>query len=279
MTSVAHWAEWKARCAAGLCSAEAQASFAKLGRGLMEKHQTKVGAIGRDHEPLRRLLDSTAPALSAWHLLETFAIVPRSQSAKIYKDYILQSGLRTPSDPAAGCRKAASIVMRSALREFARRECPDLGMVSLQSPVEGGGESAATLEQLLPAEEAFFLPGEEDDLGRHADALAPVVFDSLAVRERVALLATALGISTLADPRVVRAAGCPFQRLYEARKAIRRAIDRAIAARFPSDDEDPDALELLAHRTAQALVPLVFSWGKSEESCAPLFSMGTESEA
>jgi hypothetical protein len=269
VTTVAHWAEWKEKCAAGLCSAEAQAAFRCLGRTYYEWHRRKLGAVHRDGATIvGGECGDDSP--DAWHILETYAIVPRPKSAKLYKDYILSSAILSKDNPAAACQTAAGLVMRSALREYALRECADTRADSLYEP---RGDGVALIDVLLPEADGAFGPGEEQELRVLAGEMAPGVFDGLNQRQRVFLLATVLGVSSLADPRVSTAAGCSYQRLYEAKTTIRDAIIRAIGARFPADSEDPSAITLLGEMISRALCPLTLAWGKAEKTCAPLFTL------
>jgi hypothetical protein len=236
---------------------------------LYTRHLQRLGSVKRHGDSIAGGVGGAGNS-DAWHILETYAIVPRPMSAKVYKDYILDSAVLNGGNPAAACQTAAGLVMRSALREYALRECADTRSESIYEP---GRDGVALIDVLLPETEAAFGPGEEQETRALAAEMAPGVFGVLSLRQRVFLLATGIGISSLADPRVSAAAGCSYQRLYEAKATIRDAILGAIEARFSGDGEDPSAVTLLGGMVAGALYPLALAWGRAEKACAPLFSL------
>ena len=270
MHDLAAWAEWKERCALGLCSDWTQSTLRQF-------------VLARFHGFLRRYAHLTnlgdrdqwwiEPA-DAWHLFETHLTVNPSRAGKQYKDWLFARATFDQADTLDAVQGGATLLVRDVAREYLRREYSPPAMVSLNQPL-AGSEDALSLEDLLPGTANPAGEAERHEYERLAREHAAVMADELTRRERVAILAKQLGVS-LAHPAVAQAAGCGKSMVNQAwRDAVLR-----VATRLRADyaEDDAESVRMLTLLTLAELEQQVIARAKSENDCPRLFQVSEQQE-
>jgi hypothetical protein len=260
MPSLEQWQEWGAQCAAARCAPETRAALHLFGWQRFGHYARRARGEG--------VAGCLPDAAGCWHLLEARLVTGRSRPGKAYKRWLFDrtAGGGEPLDAVQG---GASLLLRSVVRDFLRREAPRPATVSLDAPLEGV-EGRLTLADLLPAPDAT---GAEPDAPRLAGAIARAAFDALDVRARLLVLAKHLDLP-LYHPAVTAAAGTSRSRASE---IWREAFERLAAeARRACPDEDAGGRLRLCLLAAPELARLIFQWARAEKSAAPVFRVAEE---
>jgi hypothetical protein len=234
MTCAGDWTAWKAACAADLCPAETAASLRRF------------GAI-RFAVCVRRAGYPSLTTRDAWHLMETFCQVNRTRAGKRYKDWLLARAAGAGQDWVACVEAGASLLMRSAAREFLRREHAPLFMVSLDQPV---GNGSFSLADLLPDPSDRPPRWDEAELEALADRMAGRLSRTLSRADLALLWARTHGVS-FADPRIAKITRQGKSMLYERFREVVEGVSRDLRAEFPR--EDAAVLRELLMKTVMAL--------------------------
>jgi len=211
------------------------------------------------------LLAGPPHARDAWHLFETHLQLHRTREGKKYKEWLTTRADK--SDARAGMESGATLIIRSAVRDYLHGEGPRRMTESLDAGLcRDGDGNILTLFDLLPAEQEGYSGQQE------CDALAPQiadkVFAALVHREKVALLARQLDIA-LSSPAATEAAGCAKSMLSV---AFMTGLERvAETARACCPGEDRESLAALAVSVFEVVRQRVMEWGRSETCCLSLY--------
>jgi hypothetical protein len=252
------WVEWKRKCAAAKCQETAQHELHQFAAVRLQKY-TQTEAY-RTNDPDGHMLE--VPPRDAWHLLETYFLVHSNREGVRYKDWVFGK-VRTSDDaPENVIQGSATNLMREAVREFIRRECPKWHAISADTPLSDAA-GAATVVSLLEAPAEPISEVERREYEELAEGHAGKLFAELDEREKIVLAVIALG-RTLDDPRVEELAGRKKATLYTTRKGLLERIKAIIAKSYP--DEDPECIMYLASQTLLALFNLVLKEKNTENS-------------
>ena len=259
------WVEWKELCALARCRASTQTVLrhyvSQRFRSLVQRYhfQTNVPS------PVAFTLLPTDP----WHLLETHFTLPHASGGKRYKDWLFDWAAQHQPGGLAGIENGVALLLRDVVRDYLRQEFSPARMISLDR-LAPGAEHDLRIEDLLVGQLDPAAETERREFERHAAARAQAVWSGLTQRERVALLAKALGLS-LAESLVQELAGCGKSMVNQAYRDLAQRLATRLEIDYPDDDRP--ALVLLAVLTVRTLQELARDWGKSENGCRPLFDM------
>lgn len=213
----------------------------------------------------------TPPPPDAWHRFESHLRLHNTREGKRYKEWLLA---RRDLDEKWGLESicaGASLIIRDVVREYLRHEYSTSAVQSLDAPVRTtDGGIGVTMEALLPDAGDTQRDVESRELARIAEAECAHVFGKLNRRERVALLARELGLA-LSHPVAAKVAGCGRSVLTTAYREALVGLTDHIRSRFPRED-GPTQAELAIGLFSQIRKRIIL-WGKSEMSCAPLFTV------
>jgi hypothetical protein len=260
------WLEWKRRCALGLCEPGAQATLEKFA-------YSRFSLYARRYAATTNVKDANALCPSghdAWHLLETHMAASKTAGGKHYKDWLFDR-VRDSGDPSLSViESGASVLIRSVVRENLRREFSAPNMISENTVVYGEGDSALTIQDLLPGgmspADAVAQREFEQLAKTHAGELVP----GLSWREKLVLFAKSLGIA-LSHPEVEAAAECRKTVLNDAYKKCVHRITVQVQDQYAN--EEPDSVMLLSLLTINEAMEITKIWGKSEKRLAHFFSI------
>jgi hypothetical protein len=190
---------------------------------------------------------------------------------KRYKDWLFARVNGSADDPIDVIQGGATLIIRDAVREYLRRECPMPDALSLDMPLSGDeGRGAVTFVDVLAAKPD---PSFDVCLREHvrlAEGHARAWLGDVTVRERIALAAKALGLS-LAHPGVVALSDCTKSSLNRAyHEFLRRTADRLSTEYAGDDKESVLSLALLVVRSISALILEQKKW---EELVSQLFRL------
>ena len=219
MTDANDWRAWKKTCAIDLCLPEVAASLRRFGAMRFAGYVKRAGF-------------SAVDAGNSWHLLETSCQVNRTRAGKRYKDWLFARADVSGGDWVSAVESGASLLMRSAAREFLRREQSPRFMTSLEQPIAHG---ACCLADLLPDSIVGRSDVEEAELDSLAGCFAAEYSVSLKRGELALLWARTHGIS-FADPQVGKLTRHGKSVLYEQFKHVLESLSRRIEAKLPGED-------------------------------------------
>lgn len=251
------WIEWGHKVALGVCSDETQHALRSY---------------------LRKIAGKLPQGVDAWQEFETYVLVPRKRSGKVYKNWLFGEVAKksdqgcTEEHILNGLRKGVAKSLRTALREADVRK-------------RAGVSSRVLLRGDLPAEER---PSEEESVwitsapdsasqaaDRELDALAPVlaepIFERLKHHHRVALAVRSRRRVPLYHPVVLQVARRKNAVVSDSVHQVREIIRQEITRLFPRADRQE--LGYLDAKVSCALVLRCYQWTKSEISCQPLFTI------
>ena len=259
-TTFQHWQEWRARCAALRCGSETRSALQTFAAQRFQRYARAV--LG---EP------DVGPQLPApgecWHLLESELAAGRLRSGRRYKEWLfarLEGSRDAPIDVVQG---GASLLLRTVVRNWARRETRQRQTCPLEMPVGVPG-GRLTLADLLPAPPAG--DPEASELERLGDAEAGALFASLPTLPRHVLLAKQLGLP-LYGAELLAHVGSSRSGVSLVWRGVFQQLARQVAQRYP---EEPRDWQLrLGLQAARKLEQLIFSWGRLEKSAQVLFHM------
>lgn len=264
MAEIEHWKEWKQKCALGLCGTEARRELREFARMRFHRFAEAYcrGTGANDANAL------TPDAGEAWHLFETHFCLSGSREGKRYKEWLF---VRPRVDRVAdldSIQGGATLIMRDVVRERLRREVAPRWIASLDAPAACSQDgSSLTLGELLPAALECANDMEYSELERMAETDAEGIMAALERRERIAILANALGLS-LAHPAVVRIADCSKSALNNAFHSALSGMAGHVRAQHPR--EISDILATLACLVFKVVQKRILKWGKLESECAQL---------
>lgn len=265
MAGLAHWTEWKLKCALGLCEPATRCELKEFARARFLHYAgiyyNSIGA--EDAKPL------IPDADEAWHLFETHLCLTDSRAGKSYKEWLFSSARMVRETELDSVQGGATLIMRDVVRERLRREYAPRWIASLDAPVGVALEGhPLTLGDLLPARRDSANDPESDELLNLAAADADGALATLGRRERIALLANALGLS-LAHPSVVSAGACSKSSINAAFHAALVGLASHVRLMHPRESREVQAtLACLVFEEAQRRI---ICWGKLENGCAQLF--------
>lgn len=258
-----NWIEWKELCARKLCDAETQSrlgSFAQSRFGIQLKRQISTTNM-HESDAVRQL----PCADDAWHQFESFAALKATREGKRYKDWIFARVQNRIGSPLDVIQSGASLIMRSVVRAHLRAEYAPHRAISMDQPL---GSSALTMGDLLPGSANPADTVAENEYRLLAEEYAKKLFESLAHRERIGLLAKFNGIS-LDSAEVLEAADCG--------KSTLNQVVRDMLARLRDDlsreyrDDGHDAIVAFALLVIQCLEKETNRWKKLENNLADCF--------
>lgn len=219
MTRAEDWRAWKKACAADLCPAETAASLRRFGAVRF------AGCVRRAGYPSLTTRDP-------WHLLETFCQVSRTRTGKRYKDWLFARAKGTGNEWTSCVEGGASLLMRSAVRDFLRGEVAPSFMTSLDKPI---GNGAFSLVDLLP-DPAIRQGGlDEAEIESLAVRMADTISLSLSRVDLVLLWARTHGVS-FADPKVVTMTRQGKTVLYERFQEVIEGVSRDLRKELPREE-------------------------------------------
>ncbi len=263
MAQINDWELWRMNCALDLCPADvrerlrgfAWARFARYARACARDTNSHVNALIPD-------------ARAAFHLFETHTRLNATRAGKSYKEWLFARAQNGASGYLDVIQGGASVLLRSVVREYVRREFSAEFMQSLDQSPAGG--NTPSLSELLPAPDAQGAAFEHRELERLAQTATPAILAQLTRRERIAILARELGLA-LAEPVVLRTAECRKSVLHSAyHQALRKVADHVRAA-FASESRQT-LIELAALGWAETKTAIL-AWGRSESALSHLFNM------
>ena len=249
------WREWHARCALGLCGAEAQDGLRSFAQARFAHCLSHHGLPGYSSEGAG---DMTAR--DAWHLFETHVGLRSTGGGLPYKQWLFARTSRSDDPPLDVIQGGASLIMRDVVREWLRSERHPPGTQSLDAPLGGAYDSGLTLQDLLPGSldpvDEVARREFEELAGRYAASAAR----ELSPRERLVLLSKASGMA-LTDPRLALAAGRSKTTLHE---AYRNVVER-VASRIRADcgADDRESALLLTRMTLERLKQMLLDEEKT----------------
>ena len=273
MPELDDWVRWKTTCALGLCPPETQASlrdFAHVSfRRYVARYATAARTTGADA--------LTPDRNEAWHWFETHLRIRNTREGKSYKEWIFFRTAHPGSTPLDCIRGGATLLMRDVVREYLRQETSPSGARHLEAPLGSGADRGEiTLQDLLPDPADTRQAVAQKEISDLAAASAAPVFATLDRRARIALLARELGLS-LAHPIVTAVAGCRKSVLFSAYRQTLEWLAKSVRQRHPGLEATAmaDVCIGLLGNIRQAVV----AWGRSENACRQLFSIGEEQAA
>ncbi len=257
--TLAHWMEWRARCALQRCGAATTAAL--RGFAWLRFRRFACAALGAGAGAPR-----TPSAAECWHLLETQLAVGRNRAGRRYKEWLFDR-LEGASDPPLDViQGGATLLLRSVARQFLASETSPDGTLYLDAATPGGDDQGPPLASLLPAPADETL--ERHELTAHAATVAERVFSDIEPRTRLILLAKRLGLP-LYHPAVLATARVSRSRASEIWRAVYRQVAGETRRLFPA--EPADFQLRLACAAAAHLGEMIFRWGEAEIEARPLF--------
>jgi hypothetical protein len=257
------WLAWKSRCARALCTKDTQRRlgyFALYRFGIQLRRQLATTNL-RPEDAVRQHPTEE----DAWHRFESFAALTQTRQGKRYKDWIfarIQQSNRSALDT---IQSGATLILRSAVRDYLRGEYAPHRAASLDQPV---GDGTLTLGDLLPG----LVSTEDDATTREYNTLAEGhahrVFEGLSRRERVGLLARLMGVALDHDDVLV-AADCGKSTLNQAVKNLWVHMRESLLREYREDGHD--AIMALATLVIQHLERITFLWKLSEKNLPRCF--------
>ena len=260
--SLSSWVEWKEKCALDLCEQETSQYLTDFIYPRFLKRAQTAGQ-GKYTTPGPCDIDKK----NAWHLFETYFKINESKSGKCHKDWLFDRTRKERGTYQQQIEGGATLLLRSAVREFLRREYALNSMISMQAPIGAGG---LTIEDLLPG---YIDPSCEAELKEYhelGNLHAGKFAEKLSDIEITCILAKYLNIS-LADPRVTLIAGKKKAVLYDTYNSCIQRLADSIRKDYSNDD--PECIEILTVCTLQAIHQKLFKQKKTENSYAELFTV------
>lgn len=215
-TSSLVWHAWKRACAADLCSPEEAAVLRRFGAA---RFALLARRAGFRHDEVR----------DPWHLLEVHSQVGRTRAGKRYKDWLFARTQSEGDDWVRAVEAGATLLLRSAVREYVRRERAPRFVVSMDQPVEISG---VTLAELLPAPSDGVECLDAAQLDGWARMIADRLFDKIDKVEKVLLWARMQGVP-FSDGRVTRRTRLGVSVMYHRFQKLVSRMHAVVDASFP----------------------------------------------
>lgn len=234
------------RCAIALCGAETRTSLETFAWSRWTHFIVKI--LGEDAPELGELRRG-----EAWHRFETWCCTGSTAADKSYKDWIFKR-LETHSGSSLDIiQSGATVLLRDAVREFIRHE-GRLRLPGTRRPEKSLNEAVAGFdEDDSDLTYGDLLPGELDTMSqvsireyqRLAEAEALELVVDLCKRERLVLVASALGIP-VSHPSVETISGKKKSVLSASLQSVEARIKRHIDKKYGDDREDSRRVLTLA---------------------------------
>jgi hypothetical protein len=259
MRTLENWKQWKAKCALGLCDNDVRREL----QGFVSVKFMHFVRIGMDWAGRQGSPGAAVSVAEAWHRFETHFRLHKSPDGKSFKVWLFARKNTRGYGIQEAVEAGATVLVRDVVREYLRKECPDLRMVSFSGGAGGSAPDGQVLsvEELLPCEADTARAVEERELDAMAREEAPGAFAQLNRKQRVALLAYQAGLS-LIHPTAIKAAECSRTTLHASFRSALAGIAAAARARYAHEEMRMQAL--LACRMYEHVGRLAFAWGKSE---------------
>jgi hypothetical protein len=257
------WIEWKKFCARKLCTEETQSrlgSFALSRFGIQLRRQIAVTNL--DEQDILRQLPS---ADEAWHQFESFAALTHTRQGKCYKEWIFARVENSASSPLDIIQSGATLIMRSAVRTYLKREYARCHSVSMDQPI---GDGTLTIADLLPGSSNPADVAAENEYNSMAEIFARKFIQKTSLRERIGLLAKLNGIA-LDTPQVLAAAGCSKSTLHQTVHDLLQNLYKELQQEFSEDG--PDSVRAFSIMLIQQLEKELNLWKFSEKELPECF--------
>ena len=242
MPAIEEWLQWKETCALALCEPAIQSVL----KAFVHARSSRYAA-----QYIEAFQAGTAEVYSSnpretWHWFETYFQLRQNRQGKAYKQWLFaRTGGKTAPD-SEDIESGVSLLLRDVVRDRLRSEHSPRRVLSLDANVGTANAGApVTIKELLPDECDTENDVERREIEQIAASLADSILASLNSRERIALLARELGIS-VADPRVLRVAGCGKSALAEAYRSALVAVAQRISAAYPAESRATQAALTIA---------------------------------
>lgn len=262
---LAAWVEWKQQCALDRCGEHTRAALCKFAWQRFRLYATRYA--GSTNAPAGEV--PVPEGRDAWHLFESHMAVKSTREGRRYKDWLFARTRHSADSDLDVVQGGATLIMRDVVRNHLAAECTPRHTVSIDREYAGAGGCTLTLADLLRSGSDPAAEAAEGEYRRLAWNYARDTFNDTLPRERVALLARAIGLP-LSHPAVTAAAGCGKSVLCAAYQALITRVAERLAATY--HDEDRASVMHLALMTIGALKERVFRWGKSEMTLGALFN-------
>jgi len=260
LTSKKAWHAWRRYCAVDLCPPLLAAELKEFGASRFCLYIKRYASrVGHDSSELLRLADWR----NGWHLLETHARVGTMRSGKRYKDWLLRRG-GPKEDWIDRVEAGASVLMRSAVREYLRRELSSHLQQSFDRLV--GGDIA--LSDLLPDRadtRESVLMGELEVI---AEEVAQSFLPTMSYSAKQVMLVASLD-APLNHPEVVSWIGLTRSTVYALYTRTISELGQSIQRDFHA--EPPEVRLKIAQISSEKIKSSIFLQLSSEKSTARVF--------
>ena len=257
-----YWTEWKSKCALDLCDPETSQYLTDFIYPRFLKRAQTAGQ-GKYTTPGTGEIDKK----DAWHLFESYFQISEQKSGKHHKDWLFDRTRKDRGSYQHQIEGGATLLLRSAVREFLRREYALSIMTSIQAPISADG---LTLEDLLPGCIDPSCEAEIREYHELGEKQAKSFSGTLTDIETTCILAKYLNIS-LADPRVNMIAGKKKAVLYDTYNSCIQRLSDSIHKEYPN--EEAECIEILTVCTLEALHRKLYEQKKPEKAFAELFTV------
>ena len=235
MNDFAPWQEWGELCDSAKCTDNHKAAlyeFARINWHLYLDDESGGGEIPESSE---------VTGEQPWMKFESYCVVKHTTEGKSTKSWLFKRLSLPYGTPADKIRSGASLLMRSVVREFLRKE----GRFRLRR----FGRPEPSLDDILPNSSETLTygdvllqdipdPGQEAelrDLKKIAQEEAVEIVSGFSERQRIVVTAWALGIA-LSNPEVGKIAGCKKSVLSDELNKTFRSIEKKIHSDYADED-------------------------------------------
>ena len=250
-----HWAEWRAKCDLTKCSLQAQIFLKNFADKIFNYWLKQI-------DPNANVPSTFGGESYAWEIFEQKMLTGITNEGKRYKDDLIEA--------AHGIESRASGRLRDCVRSafFFTKKKVVTGAIEIDGAFISDPD-APTLRELF---NPFHLTAQ-NELQAEARKMGEGIFDSLNLRQKMALIAIELGLS-LSLPELEAIFECKQSMRYSAYSSIRMDLLERFRQWLP--DEDKEIYELLTDLALNHLQEKALQWGMSEKTCEPLFHLGEQ---
>ena len=254
----AAWGQWRARCALAKCDPHPAAVLCRFAG-------SRTAGILRRLGPAAGL--SVPEDRDAWHLFEVHMVTGRTRQGKRFKEWLFARALGQEGAARVDTLQGgATLIIRSVIREWIRREAPVAGWMSLDAPLPG--TDGLNLADLVPSGASPADMAAEADIEILARQVAHRHMNTISRRVCVGLCLRALGFP-LDGAAAERAAGCSKTTLHSAVRQFINALAADVLARYRS--EAPGTGHAIARRAVQIVREKVVARSRQEKWAARFF--------
>lgn len=268
MPELDHWLKWKEKCALALCPPMIQSALQDFVHTRFRRYAAQYAAsfnVGGTEVP-------STDARDAWHWFETHFRLHANRQGKSYKEWLFaRAAVRSTPAKSDGIDSGVSLLLRDVVRDHLRREYSPKHILSLDASVcSKDSVNALSPMDLLPDSFDTTSDVERRETELIAARLADSVFDHLSRRQRIALLGRELGVS-LANPCVLKVAGCGKSVLAKAHRSALAAVAGQVSAAYP--DEPRAAQAVLTVSVFNIVSKRTISWASTENSLSEFLNI------